>query len=138
MAKIISHLGTVENVGEKHIIVRITQASACSSCVAKNLCSSAESKEKLVRAKHDGGIYKQGDSVVLTGSLEMGMKAVWWAYILPLIWLVLLLLTLTYTMGNEPLAALASLGGLMLYYAGLYFNRERLSRKFSFTVKHIN
>ena len=73
---------------------------------------------------------------MLTGSLEMGLKAVWWAYIAPLLLLVAVLLVAGAS-GNEPLAALSALAVLAVYYGLLYLNRGRLTRKFSFTIKHI-
>ena len=137
MAQTITHRGTVKSVDGKHISVEIAQASACSACVAKKLCNSSESKDKLVDVVCDEATtYAVGEDVLLTGSLEMGLKAVWWAYIAPLLLLVAVLLVAGAS-GNEPLAALAALAVLAVYYGLLYLNRGRLTRKFSFTIKHI-
>lgn len=81
MAQIIIHRGTVKSVKGKHICVQITQASACSSCVAKKMCNSSESKEKLVDiVSSEAFSYRVGEEVLLTGSVEMGLTAVFWAY----------------------------------------------------------
>lgn len=137
MAQTIIHRGTVKSVDGKHISVEIAQASACSACVAKKLCNSSESKDKLVDVVCDEATtYAVGEDVLLTGSLEMGLKAVWWAYIAPLLLLVAVLLVAGAS-GNEPLAALSALAVLAVYYGLLYLNRGRLTRKFSFTIKHI-
>ena len=48
MTNIIKHQGTVEHIEGTHVQVRIIQTSACSSCSAKSLCHSSESKEKLI------------------------------------------------------------------------------------------
>ena len=127
----------MKSVDGKHISVEIAQASACSACVAKKLCNSSESKDKLVDVVCDEATtYAVGEDVLLTGSLEMGLKAVWWAYIAPLLLLVAVLLVAGAS-GNEPLAALSALAVLAVYYGLLYLNRGRLTRKFSFTIKHI-
>lgn len=137
MAQTITHRGTVKSVDGKHISVEIAQASACSACVAKKLCNSSESKDKLVDVVCDEATtYAVGEDVLLTGSLEMGLKAVWWAYIAPLLLLVAVLLVAGAS-GNEPLAALSALAVLAVYYGLLYLNQGRLTRKFSFTIKHI-
>ena len=137
MAQTITHRGTVKSVDGKHISVEIAQASACSACVAKKLCNSSESKDKLVDVVCDEATtYAVGEDVLLTGSLEMGLKAVWWAYIAPLLLLVAVLLVAGAS-GNEPLAALSALAVLAVYYGLLYLNRGRLTRNFSFTIKHI-
>ena len=56
MAQTITHRGTVKSVDGKHISVEIAQASACSACVAKKLCNSSESKDKLVDVVSLGGM----------------------------------------------------------------------------------
>ena len=38
----ITHSGIVESVGKSHCTVRILQASACSSCSARQLCRSSD------------------------------------------------------------------------------------------------
>ena len=138
MAQTITHRGTVKSVDGKHISVEIMQASACAACMARKLCNSSESKNKLVEVyASDALSYKVGEEVCLTGSLEMGLSAVWWAYLAPLVLLVAVLLAASQATENEPEAALAALGSLAAYYAVLYFNKGKLARKFSFTIKHI-
>ena len=138
MAQSIIHHGTVKSVNGKHICVQITQASACSSCVAKRMCNSSESKERLVDVFcAAASSYQVGEEVVLTGSVEMGLSAVFWAYGAPLLLLMASLLAMVHFTSDEPLSALSALAVLTVYYAVLYLNRGRLSKKFSLTIKHI-
>ena len=74
---------------------------------------------------------------ILTGSVEMGLTAVFWAYGAPLLLLMVVLLATLQVTTDEPLAALMALVGLAAYYGVLYLNKNRLTRKFSFTIKHI-
>ena len=114
------------------------QSSACTTCVAHNLCNSSESKEKIIDVfTDDAASFKMEEQVVLVGNLKMGMNAVLWAYLVPLVWLVFVLVIAVRMTSDEPLAALCALGALALYYGVLYINRGRLARKFSFTIKHI-
>ena len=139
MAQIITHRGTVENVGKGQVRVSIVQLSACSSCVAKKLCNSSEQKEKWVDvAVAESERYKIGDEVLLTGTLKMGLKAVVLAYVVPLVLLLAVLFLSVHLTGDEPLGALLSLVALAAYYGALYLNKSRLTRKFSFTIKHLN
>lgn len=139
MAQIITHLGTVGSIDGKHIRVCILQASACSSCVAKKLCTSSESKEKWIDIQTDSASeYQVGEKVMLTGSLRMGFQAVVWAYVIPLILLLLVLGGILHFTADEPFAALCALGSLVAYYAMLYLFRSKLSKKFSFKIKHLN
>ena len=78
-----------------------------------------------------------GEEVLLTGSVEMGLTAVFWAYGAPLLLLMPVLLATLQVTTDEPLAALMALASLAVYYGVLYLNKNRLTRKFSFTIKHI-
>lgn len=139
MAQIIKHRGTVKSIEGKHVQVRILQASACSTCEAKNLCRSSESKEKLVDVvADDAATYKVGEEVMLTGTWRNGMWAATLAYVVPLlVLLVVLFLSIHYT-HNEPFSALMALLSVMVYYFVLYLLKFKLSKKFLFSIKHLN
>ena len=101
------------------------------------MCNSSESKEKLVDiVSSEAFSYRVGEEVLLTGSVEMGLTAVW-AYGAPLLLLMAVLLATLQVTTDEPLAALMALASLAVYYGVLYLNKNRLTRKFSFTIKHI-
>lgn len=139
MAQIITHRGTVENVDKGFVKVRIVQLSACSSCVARKMCNSSEQKEKQVEVTvPEGECFQVGDEVMLTGTLKMGLRAVVLAYALPLVLLLAVLFLSVRLTGSEPMGALLALLALVVYYGGLYMNKSRLTKKFSFTIKHLN
>ena len=83
--KTIKHEGIVENIGADHCTVRILQASACSSCSARQLCRSSESKEKVIEVKGNYSTLNVGDTVTLVGSVRQGLRASLLAYVVPLI-----------------------------------------------------
>ena len=102
------------------------------------MCNSSESKEKLVDiVSSEAFSYRVGEEVLLTGSVEMGLTAVFWAYGAPLLLLMAVLLATLQVTTDEPLAALMALASLAVSYGVLYLNKNRLTRKFSFTIKHI-
>ena len=139
MGQNISHKGIVETINEKHIQVRICQTSACSSCVAKKLCNSSESKEKLIDIFcHDTSSYTVGEEVMVVGTVSMGLGAVLWAYVIPLIVLIVALVIAIELTGSEPMGAIIAFGTLTVYYLILLCNRNRLNKKFSFNIKHLN
>ncbi len=138
MAQMITHRGTVESVNGKHVSVRITQPAACSACSARRLCNSSENKEKRIDVTcADAASFSKGEEVMLTGNLSLGLQAVLLAYVVPLVLLVAVLFVSIDALGSEPGAALAAIATLAIYYGVLYFVRDKLSRKFSFTIKHI-
>lgn len=135
--KTIQHQGIVENIQGTQIQVRIVQTSACSGCSAKAHCSSAESKEKIIEIEDHSGMYRIGDEVMIVGEMSVGMKAVWLAFVLPFLVLVISLFIFMSVWEDELLASLGSLTLLTGYYLVLWMNKARLKRKLSFTIKSI-
>ncbi len=130
----ICHEGIVEQVEKDRCLVRILQASACSSCSARQLCRSSESKEKVIEVKGHFPTLKAGDNVTLQGSIHQGLRASVLAYIVPLILMVAALFACSRLYG-EGTGALAALLVLALYYCVLYLMREKLGRQFTFKIK---
>lgn len=132
----ITHEGVVESVENGHVRVRIIQTSACSSCQVKAMCASAEATEKVIDVWNAMGNHKVGDEVVVCGSLTMGRNAVWLAFGLPLVIMVLWIVAALNILGLGELASiLGALGILAVYYALLACFKNRLSRHFSFWIE---
>ncbi len=134
----IEHQGIVENINGSRILVKIVQGSACSSCSAKGMCSSAESKEKLIEVADGSGAFQVGDPVMIVGKTSLGLQAVLLAFVLPfLVLIVSLFVGMAVSGGEELLSALVALLFTAVYYAFLAGKREHLKKKFSFTIKPI-
>lgn len=129
----IKHDGIVESIDAGKVTVRILQASACSSCSARQLCRSSESKEKLIEVRGDYPTLHVGDSVTLQGSVRQGLRASLLAYIVPLILMVVALFYGTHLNG-EAAGALAALLVLAIYYGGLYLLRDKIGKRFEFSI----
>ena len=135
MAHYIWHEGVVDSIDGQTVIVRITQSSACGGCQARNICRSAESKDKLVEVhRTDAGSFDVGQTVTVAGAESLGMKAVAFAFGLPLLLLMAALITVLAVMGSEKVAALASLGILVPYYSVLFLFRDRMKKDFQFRI----
>lgn len=130
----IRHEGIVESIGTNNCSVRILQASACSSCSARQLCRSSESKEKTVLIKGNFPTLQVGDSVTLVGTVCQGLHASVLAYVVPLILMLIALFAGT-RMGSDGIGALAALLVLTIYYGVLYLFRNKLSRHFHFKIE---
>ena len=129
----IRHEGIVESIGTESCSVRILQASACSSCSARQLCRSSESKEKTIEVKGHYPTLHVGDTVTLSGSVHQGLRASVLAYVVPLL-LILVALFAGTRLGGEGTGALAALLVLALYYGVLYLMRDKLGKKFEFSI----
>jgi sigma-E factor negative regulatory protein RseC len=112
--------------------------SACSACHAKGYCSVAEAEEKVVELSNDPAMdFKKGEEVMVIMDSRLGWKAVIYAYLLPLLVLVAGVVVFSVLLENEGLAALIALFCLAPYYALLFLFKNRFSKEFRFTLRHI-
>ena len=124
----IEHLGVVEDVDGCRVKVKIVQSSACSSCHARSMCNSSESKEKIVDVTtEEYESYEVGDKVVVCASMSMGRKAVMLAWII----------VCSSVMHVAEIVSIAgALALLAVYYFILYLRRDRIDRSFFFSLRH--
>ena len=135
----IEHQGVITDIAGHKVSVTILQQSACSSCHARGACTAADSKEKMVDIADYTGKYKVNDLVTVVGQKSMGYRAVLWAFAIPIIILVSILVVSINAWGlGEIDAALAAIISLVPYYAILYLLRNRMAGSFKFTIKNKN
>lgn len=129
--------GIVIKKQENKVVVKIEQKSTCSSCHARGACTSLDKKDKEIEiTTKDVENYSIGDEVIITISTKLGMKAVFIAFVLPLILLVIaLFLSIKIFSLSQSLSALISLVVLSAYYFFLYKQNLFLSKQFNFTIK---
>lgn len=135
----IKHQGIVESIEDSHVKVKILQSSACSSCSVKGHCNLSETKEKIIDIYDiNAQNYFIGQNVTVCTTTSMGMKAVFLAFILPFMFLfIVLFFAMEISDGNEPFSALVSLCSLIPYYIIMYLCRNKISKSFSFRLETI-
>ena len=136
----IEHQGIVESVEDDCVKVRIVQVAACAECKAKSLCSSAESKEKVIEVKGIGvgADVCAGDSVLVYGSMQMGWAALRVAFIFPMVLLLLVgAICIALLNVSEGTTLLLMLLSLLIYGIVVYAMRSRIERRFSFGIEKI-
>lgn len=138
MKERIEHSGLIERITEDKVEVKILQSSACSACTARNLCNTAESKEKIIECRRDGTDYRVGEKVMVYGSTAMGKSAVALAFVVPLVLTVAWMFAAISLIG---LSELSAAGGLVLilaaYYTMLHMLNGLISKKFEFWIEKI-
>ncbi len=135
MAQIATHDGIVTEVSNQQVKVQIQSLSACSSCKAHSKCGFSEQSDKTIEvATNDWQDYHIGDSVTVGINQGLGLQAVLLAYLLPALLLIGSLMAISIFCNSELLAALLPLAVIVCYYLTLYHFRNRLQRKFSFTL----
>ena len=138
MRETIEHQGVVASVDGNHVQVNIVQLAACGECKARSLCSSSESKEKIIDVYEADAAqkYQVGTNVKVCGTLSMGKQAVRLAFGVPLLLTVVWMMV---AMVGLKLGELVSVGVLAvmltLYLYILYINREKMAKRFAFWIE---
>ncbi len=131
----IEQQGTVEEIINHTIRVRIHREAACGHCSAGSMCNLFEVSERIIETEDNGLALKAGDQVEVTISRRLGNKAVYLGYLLPFL-LLMTVLIISNALGlKEWLSGILSLSILVPYYVFLYLFRNRLRRSFSFTIR---
>ena len=138
MSNDIEHLGRIEEINGNRVMVNFISQSACASCQAKGVCSVSEVQEKSIEADNPEFEINIGDQVRIILQQSMGFKALFLAYIFPLMLVLVSLIVLSGLMNNEGLAGILSLGGIAAYYGVLFLIRKKVDKQFNFVLKKIN
>lgn len=135
---VIEHIGKVVEVNDTRCVVQIEQMSACATCQVKSACTVSEKEEKLIEVFFVDEHIEVGEQVLLVGQQSLGLKAVFFAYVLPLLVICLILVLLTILNVNETLAGTIALCSILPYYGILHFFKDRFKRNFAFKLIKIN
>jgi sigma-E factor negative regulatory protein RseC len=131
----ISHSGIVESIDGGCVHVRIVQTSACAACKVAGYCNAAESKEKIIDVFCDSvAKYKVGQQVTVSTSGQVAVKALLWAFGVPFVLLMAVLILVLLLTGNEGWAALSALVALVPYYFILWLMRNKMREQLAFTI----
>jgi sigma-E factor negative regulatory protein RseC len=133
--QLISHKGIISEIDRETIRVSIIVESACASCHAKGMCTIADTAEKVIEVRNrKPGQFKVGDNVQVAMKKSLGLKAVFYGYLLPFLVLLFTLLLVYESTGSEATAGSIALLILFPYYFGLYMLRDRLKARFEFDI----
>ena len=130
----IEHEGIVQKSDNESVTVSIISSAACSGCHAEGICSLSGKVEKTIDIPGEYQVLP-GDFVKVQMKQSSGHTAVLFGYVIPLILLVAILIILISLSVPELIAGLGALAVLIPYYLLLYVFRNRMSRKFIFTLK---
>ena len=128
-------MGIIEKIDGNLISVKIVLQSACSGCHAKSMCTASDSKEKIIEVTDYSGKFNVNDTVIVCGESSLGLQAVLFAFVTPLIIIVLTIALGTNLQLAETESALLGLFAVVPYYGILYMCRNKLKKKFVFTLK---
>lgn len=135
MKNTIHHSGVVEKIDDHSVYVKIIQQSACAACHAQSMCMASDSKEKIIEVPDSSGLYHINEPVIVSGQSAMGMQAVLLAFVLPLLLVITTVVFGNYHKWDEGISALFSLLLLLPFYGILHILRDKLKKRFIFTIK---
>lgn len=138
MSESIHHKGVVERIEGGVVYVRIVQQSACAGCHAQAMCSAADKKDKIIEVPDHSATFREQEEVWIEGQSSMGLKAVFLAFVVPLILLLAAIIAGSALRWEETASGLTSLMLLCFYYGILYLRRDKLKKRFIFTLKKLN
>lgn len=139
MGNRIRHEGIITRVETDSVHVRVRQSSACASCKVAAHCNATETKGKVIeiRGKH-GDQYKIGQQVTVSTTPRIGIMASVYAYAIPLVLMVGVIILVTALTGDELTAACCGLAVLLPYYLLIYLLRDLISQQVYFEIETNN
>ena len=136
-SKSVEHTGRIESIDGNKINVSILSMSGCASCQVKGACSISDMKEKSVEVYDFSNQYTKGEQVNVILKQSLGFRALFLGYVLPFILVLFILIILTIITNNEAVSGIGSLLVLVPYYIILFVLKDRIKKKFAFTINKI-
>ena len=136
------HSGTISKITNSTITVALEANINCEACKAKAACGASESSSKEIEIDNPNLLeqtkqrFALNEAVAVEMQEELGLKAVFWAYLFPFILLVSILLfaSLFFSEGQAGLIALLV---LIPYYITLYLLNAFFKKKFQVSILKI-
>jgi sigma-E factor negative regulatory protein RseC len=135
MSKDIEYHGIIKAIRSGNLVVQIDEETGCSACEVRKSCGIADKQEKQIEIPFTSGKYKEGDAVRVTGKASMGLTAVCFAFLIPLLLLLAIVIAASYAGRDEGTAAVLALLSVAGYYALLYVFRNKLKQQLTFNIQ---
>ncbi len=130
---LITHRGIISKITNGIITVSILENIHCDACSAKAACGAAESGVKEINIDDNAQNFELHETVEIVIKKDLGLKAVFWAYVLPF-FLMIATLIIASNFFQEWLAGLFSLLILIPYYLMLYIFRNSYKNVYYFSI----
>ena len=134
------HLGIISKITKSTITVSLEGNINCVSCKAKAACGISESNSKEIQIENPAATgvdiiqsFQVNEAVDVVMHGELGLKAVFWAYVFPFILMVVVLVVSSYFV-QEWVAGLSSLFILIPYYLLLYRLKDSFQKMFKISI----
>ena len=129
--------GIVSKISNGSVTVSLKGNLHCEACNAKSACGVSDSESKEIEIPTPAQSLELNESVEVFLKKNMGLKAVFWAYVFPfvLLFAVLLIASASYP---EWMAGLLAIGVLIPYYGLLYVLKGSFKNAFKVSISKLN
>lgn len=131
--KSILHDGVVTKITDDIITISLNGNINCEGCKAKMACGASESTDKEIEVFNDFSNLQLNENVAVALNKSLGLRAVFFAYVLPFI-IMLSVLLISSTFVKEWLAGILSILVLFPYYSILYLMKNSFKETFKFSI----
>ena len=134
------HSGAISKITNSTITVSLEANINCEGCKAKAACGVSESSSKEIEIDNPNLLEQTRQPFVLNEEVavemqeELGLKAVFWAYLFPFILLVSILLVASLFV-SEGQAGLIALSMLIPYYVTLHLLNAFFKKEFKVSIE---
>ena len=134
----ISNQGTIVKLKKQKVIVKIEAKSACGHCNIKDSCYIQTCQNKVIEIRtNQASNYKIGETVNVFIDESSAWKAIFCAYILPLILVLTTIITGICWGTDEIVSAIYGILILIPYYLILYISKTYIRDKIKFGIEKI-
>lgn len=131
------HKGVVKEISEGFLTVNITAESACLSCHERGACQLSEMQVKEIEISDYTGDFHIGQDVNVLVKTSHGFKALFFGYIFPLFFVLLVMIVTSAVTDNDGIIGGLSLMVLIPYYLALYSFKEKIKRAIEFRIEPV-
>jgi sigma-E factor negative regulatory protein RseC len=129
----VKHEGIISKISNNVVTVSLKGNINCKSCGIKSACGISDSTSKEVEIVSPDMRLTLNESVYVILKKDLGLKAIFWAYVLPFI-LMLTMLIVAAPFVQEWLAGLLAVSFLIPYYLILYVLRGQFRKIFKISI----
>lgn len=133
----INHEGIVSNISKDTITISLKGNVNCEGCKAQSACGVSESNDKEIEVENSMQSFQLNESVDVVLKRELGLKAVFWAYVFPFILMFTVLVVTSFFM-KEWVSGLISLSILIPYYFTLFVMKDTFKKAFQVSILKFN
>ena len=131
--KEITHTGVISKISSNKITVALKENVNCEGCKAQSACGVSDSNDKEIEVVNTSQSFQLNEPVNVLLKRELGLKAVFWAYVFPFILMMVVLVTASFFV-QEWIAGLLSLFTLLPYYFMLYVLKDSFQKAFQVSI----